>query len=207
MLFNLNLLSFCFIITLGSFNFAGAEVFFGNTRLNSNTYEQLTLNGPSDLQDIKTKSLTANGSLRFQNLEVTNEAIFNGSVSGENGIFDRLTIHGALEGRHIIIKTLEAWGPVSLTDSKIEGNVKIIGPLSATKSHLNDITVAGSSSLEDVSVNNIFFNKKSNKKTLTLSGNTVVSGNITFESGQGEVIVSGDNVKIQGKIKGGELKK
>ncbi len=83
-------------------------------------------------------------------------------------------------------------------------NVKITGPLNAKRSQFKDITVAGASILEDVSVDNITFNKD---KTLTLSGKTTVSGNITFESGNGEVIIKGDNVKIKGQIKGGELKK
>lgn len=193
-----------FVLVLGSFNVVEAETFTGSTSLKSKTYEQLTLYGPSDLQDIKATSLSVEGPLTFQKLEISGKASVNGPVKGDEGKFDQLVIRGPFEAKNIKGRTLDTWGPVSLTDANITGNVKITGPLKAKRSQFKDIAVAGSSSLEDVSVDNITFNKD---KTLTLSGKTIVSGNITFESGNGEVIVKGDNVIIKGQIKGGELKK
>jgi hypothetical protein len=43
------------------------------------------------------------------------------------------------------------------------------------------------------------------KQKLYLKGNTIISGDITFESGIGEIIIQNSSAKILGKVIGGTI--
>jgi len=196
------------LVNLLTINFVQAETFYGPADLSSKTYDNLTINGPADLKEIKTNSLNINGPLTFKGLEVKNNTSIKGPTKGKNGTFADLSIAGPLEARKMICNALEVKGPVSLTDFEVKGNAAISGPVAAQKGVFQDLTVyAPEITLKDVMVKNIVVKKldKHHKKpTIELQGKTIVSGNITFESGDGEVTQEKGS-KIEGKIMGGTL--
>jgi hypothetical protein len=114
--------------------------------------------------------------------------------------------------KNIVCSKLEVTGPVDVTDLQVSGDTTIIGPLKAGKSTFQNLTVtADKIVLEDVKIKDILVKKnqeekQEKKQVLELKGETIVGGNIIFESGKG-VVEQGSEVKIQGEIKGATVEK
>lgn len=226
MTFDTKLRSCNIIFSIFTFVFAGLGIlsyssildatdFNGPTELSSKEFKDLNINGPSRLSEIKADSLTIKGPLNFNKLRVKGKAEFSGAVSGEEGEFTNLAIHGTLWGSKIKIDNLHVDGDVSIEDFQITGKVDINGPLKAKNGSFNNITTVETPvALYNVTVNNIFVkqdtdknrNAKDDSNEVKLAGNTVVSGDITFESGDGVVFIRDKTAKLKGKIIGGKLK-
>lgn len=199
---------FCLIIIslLAFSSLTWADSFNGPTDLTGNTYLELTINGPTKLTQVKTSSLTVNGPVEFDKINVAQIGSVAGPMDGEKGKFADLTIKGAANLKKVIIKNLNVTGPLSLTHFTIKGHTTILGPLSANDGGFKDITISSSDiKLRNVKVRNITVLAQDTPETIQLIGNTIVIGNITFESGQGTVKSRSDNVQVQGKVTGGKL--
>lgn len=198
-----------------------ADTFNGPKKLSAQEYKDLNINGPADLAEIKTDSLTINGPLNFNQLKVRGNTEISGPTSGENGEFKNIVVHGSFWGSKINIANLQVDGDVTIEDFKISGNVTINGPLKAKNGSFNDInTVYTPVALYNVIVNNINIKNKNNNGSsdenangdndknneIKLAGNTTVSGDITFESGNGVVFIRDKTAQLKGKIIGGKLK-
>lgn len=189
---------------------AQAKTFDGPTTLSSQEFETLTINGPADLDRVKSNTLTVNGPLKFNEVKISAKTEVSGPSKGEEGKFGNVMINGPFEASKVKCDNLVVKGPVSLTKFTINGDTHIEGPLEAKKGTFNDIkSVTPPVLLQDIDIKNITIKKPSNGKddTLTLSGETTVSGNITFESGNGKVIMKDKDSTIKGKIIGGQLVK
>lgn len=185
-----------------------ADTFNGPMQLKEKSYDELIINGPANLNRIETKSLAIRGPLKFEEISVKGPATIDGPMRGKRGAFRQMVVNGPFEGREFDADTLKAAGPVSLEKFTFEGNVQIEGEFMAKKGTLQDLSMGGENAhLEDVNVKNIVFTKAGHEKqqNLLLGGSTVVSGDITFESGHGKVMKNGELVRIQGKIIGGTL--
>lgn len=175
--------------------------------------------GPTNLSSQEFKELTVNGSLNFNQLKVKDKTEISEACSGEKGEFGKLIIHGTFWGSKIQVEDLEVDNETALEDFKISGNTTIHAPLKAKNGSFNNINAAELPiALYNVAVNNITVKKSQKTKKentsdentlnneLKLAGNTVVSGNITFESGDGIVFIRDKTAVIKGKIIGGKLK-
>lgn len=197
-----------------------ANTYNGPTELSSQTFKELIINGPANLNKIKADSLTVKGLFNFSQLKVKGDTEISGPTSGEEGEFANVIIHGSFWGSKIKVANLDVDGDVTIEDFKISGNVNINGPLKAKKGSFNDINAVNTPiALYDVTVNNITVKKDNNKDSNTnaksddgnsneikLAGNTIVSGNITFESGDGIVFIRDKTAQLKGKIIGGKIK-
>lgn len=208
-----------------------ATTFTGPTELSSQEFKDLTINGPSKLNEIKADSLTVNGPLYFNHLKIKGDTKISGPSSGEDAEFENITIHGTFWGSKIKMNNLQADGEITIEDFKINGNVNINAVLNAKNGSFNDInSVQAPVALYNVTVNNIYVKKgsmdvgeskttpesKTNSNTsnsngknnvVKLAGNTQVSGNITFESGDGVVFIRDKTAELKGKVIGGKIKK
>jgi hypothetical protein len=192
---------------------AEATTFNGPTELLSQELKELNINGPARLNAIKADSLKVNGSLYFNELKIKGKTEVSGPCNGEEGEFTNIVVHGPVEVSKIKAESLDVDGPVTIEDFKIKGDVNINGPLKAKNGSFNDLnTVHTPVQLYSVTVNNINVkkdrghNKSDNANEIKLAGNTVVSGNITFESGDGIVFIRDKTAQLKGKVIGGKIK-
>ncbi len=200
---------------------AEKSTFNGPIELSTQEFKELNINGPATLHAIKADSLTVNGPVDFIKLKIKGKTEVSGPFSGVDGEFADVVIHGPFDGTKISAESLHVNGPVALEDFEIKGNVSINGPLKAKVGSFKDInTVNTPVALYDVSVNNIHVKKDSGKisndpvnnegygknNEIKLAGKTIVSGNITFESGDGVVFIRDKTAQFKGKIIGGKIK-
>lgn len=195
-----------------------ADTFNGPTELSSQEFKELTINGPARLNKIKAGTLTVNGPINFNELKVSGDTKVEGPFSGEDGEFSNLLVRGPFWGSKLKLKNLKVEGDAALEDFSITGNIDVNGPLKVKNGSCHDISSAHTPiALYNVKVNNI--NVKKNSDTdkssetnasdtneIKLAGDTVVSGNITFDSGDGIVFIRDKTVQFKGKIIGGKLK-
>lgn len=197
-LFGFSLLSLTLLVHTASH----AETFFGPTSLENKSFDHLTINGPANLIKVRVKSLTVHGLLQFNELEVEGNTRVEGPTTGENGHFQKVTAYGPVQLNKVTLATLKVSGPATLTNFTIKGSTKIDGPLQAEKGVFQDLTAGSNTGAEsvrltDVAVKNIVINNGLKEETLRLSGNTAVSGSITFKSGKGKIEKIGNNVIIR----------
>lgn len=189
-----------------------ATTFNGITELTSKTFEQLTINGPSTLTEIRADTLVAHGPLKFNQVNITKNTEVSGSMNGTEGAFANLSVTGPLEAEKISCDTLTVVGPASLKYFTVRGNTDITGPFVSEHGNLQDLTFIASGTLTNTNVKNITIKhnnaemQQNKKDNLELNGTTIITGDITFTSGKGEVTVQSKDVTFSGKVNGGVLK-
>lgn len=133
--------------------------------------------------------------------------IMYGPVTFNGNTFDgQLTIYGTLDANQVTAQSTTVYGMADIKNSTITGPLVVQGFLKGNKSTFNDaIKVYGTTELEDCVVQNVLVKHTEGQPSeITLIGDCVVKGSITFENGQGVVHVKG-NPQILGRIKGGVL--
>lgn len=226
--FNAKFIAKCSLFTVACLCFgilsyssiAKATDFNGPTELSTQEFKDLNINGPATLRAIKTGSLTVHGPLNFTQITIKGKTEISGPCSGVDGDFADVVVHGTFDGTKVKTNDLHVDGPVTLEDFKITGNVNINGPLKAKLGSFKDInTVALPVQLYDITVNNIYVkkdqdrdgnsnttNNSEGKNEIKLAGKTIVSGNITFESGDGVVYIRDKTAQLKGKVIGGKIR-
>lgn len=150
----------------------------GFANLEHTSYVSLIINGSADLEDIKvSKKLQVNGSLEAEECTL-NDVSVNGSVEFENcKISGTTTINGSAKFEDCDVKKVEvASSQVKFDESKVS---------SITMKKHTDL-LGGSQKV--------------------LLDDTIVSGDVTFEQGDGTVVLEGSS-KIKGKVVGGKIVK
>lgn len=185
------------------------------------------INGSSNLSNTKFSNLTVNGSLKFNNLDIENSLNVNGSVDGKNLICKTYKVNGSSNVENI--KTHNIKNSVSFkgNDIYVKNNIFVNGNINAKNiTILGTTKIAGNVKIKNGNLNNIeiknfeatFINSKVNKiimhsynsnhkhwpHVITLKSNSTVSGDIIFESKNGEVYLL-DNSKVEGEIIGGRI--
>lgn len=190
--------------------YAAMSTFNGVTELASKVFEQLTINGPSTLTEIKADTLDAHGPLTFDKVNITESTDVSGPMRGQEGSFGKLNVTGPLEAQKITCDTLTVIGPAALKYFTVRGNTDIMGSFASEHGNLQDLTFVSSGTLTNTNVKNITVKpnkaEPTEKEILELKGTTIVTGDIIFTSGKGEVNIQGKDVTFSGKIKGGVLK-
>ncbi len=139
---------------------------------------------------------------------------------------DSKTYYGPISKTGYCGKSLTVYGPLSLTDSVIEGSVTVYGPcvlenttvkgpltlygiMNVTNSTLNDIQAATPSlRLTNTTANHIVILKNSDKPNeqqhVFLTGATKITGSITFEREDG-IVVAAPTAVFSGVVNGGTV--
>lgn len=167
-----------------------------------------TINGNARLYDITFESLRINGSLKFRNLSVKEKLYVNGSAVGKKLKCKRLKINGSFNGINIEATEGSVNGSLKGSNITIPEKVKISGKMLATNSNFGDIEIKGNEiKLTNSKTKNILVKKTGiTPQKLELKKKSIVSGNVVFEAGNGQIYLSGGS-KIQGIVKGATIVK
>lgn len=174
-------------------------------------FHNLTVDNDANVAGSVTKS--KNGT--FHNLSVL------GKFEATDVTCKNLAVAGPVTAKNITCKQLEVAGPVTVTGLTVTGETSIAGPLTLkapkdpkmSQNKLQNLTVSAEKiALDTTDVQGDIQVKQARgwlgrdkKQVLQLKGKTTVKGNITFESGKGE-IEQGPDVKVKGKITGATVK-
>jgi len=208
----MNILKLSFIIVLAQFGMLStldAQVITGSAKLERASFDFLTISGSLDFNDLTIeKILTVNGSIKGQLLKCQ-KFIINGSFKGENIKAQYGRVSGSLSVKKTTIEDdLTVSGSLTGNEIKVSGKTKIDGNLNASESSFSDIEVASCEcTLTNSKAKNVFVKKnKHESQRIYLNGNTVIEGDIIFESLNGKVICSGE-AKVLGKVQGASIVK
>ncbi|MBP7189828.1 MAG: hypothetical protein KA998_01075 [Rickettsiaceae bacterium] len=197
----------------------------GEIRQEGTSLENVRLDGFADLKNMKFHSLTVNGHLRFFDVKIDRRLEVNGSADGRKIKCRNFVIHGSITADGLrasegiihgtatfsnveIAKNIDVYGAFVAKSVNIAGKSIVYGNLSAENSKFQDIHLeAERATFLGTTARNIVVkaSKKHKKQTITLKGNSEITGTIVFESGNGEVIVD-ETAKILGQTKGCSIK-
>ncbi len=178
----------------------------GDVNLINSKLETITVKGNQSFKNSQFKSLTAYGTLNFDNIIIDETLKVDGAANGKILACKAFHVNGALNVQNLKSSEAIVKGAFNGEDVVITGKTIIEGELNAKNSSFQDIEIKSTkSSLDDSTAHNILVNPTKNKpQKIILKGNTVISGDIVFEAGDGEVHV-GDKVKIKGHVKGAKV--
>lgn len=148
---------------------------------------------------------TVYGSAAFKNIICKNADIYGEFYAEHVTIHGKLSVTGAAAIKHSVIKrSASIQGSLEAVDVTFNETVKVLGALTAQKVNFTKtLTLTGSLDLENCTTTDIIIkNDKRSADKIVLHGDTIVMGDITFESGQGKVYVY-DTAQITGKVIGG----
>jgi hypothetical protein len=182
----------------------------GSGEFDDVTLEDVSGSGSMDIENSAFNTLIVSGSLDFTNIKIKEILTVTGSASGKGLECKRLIVSGSLTGENIIV-TGDAVlsGGFEVTNAKMQGHTNISGGLEAKHSEFHEIEMDSNEiTLIDTMVHNIIIKASSKYDTqkIILKGKTIISGDIIFESGKGQ-IVADKQVVIKGKIEGAKLHK
>ncbi len=210
--------------TLFVFNTAIAKTVNGDLNLDHANLDHVTVNGNAKLTDSKFQSLHVNGHLKFSQIGIADTLMVNRSAEGHGLICRSAKIDGALEVDKFTAEKAHISGSFIGNDATIHHNIVVDGELEG-----RHITVDGKaiihgelnvqdSDFHTIEMNSdycvlqntrathiVFKHMKSGRiQKLILNGQTVISGEVDFETGSGELILDPKAV-IEGKITGGKI--
>lgn len=206
----------------------------GPTHLHDAKVAHVSIVGPALMNTITANSINITGSLGFKALTVEGDAVITGAVEkSSDGQFGHLRVTGTVEATDIHCNELSVTGPATLADAHVTEHSTFFGPLktsgctfktmtiTANKIELNDTKTTTIVIKEDNSgpgflswALNLFKREVADDQNsqdacpevLTLSGNSKVDGNITFESKRGHVIIM-PNALVRGTIIGATIER
>lgn len=120
---------------------------------------------------------------------------------------EHLTVYGNLQAQKAIIGTLMVNGSVYLENSVVQYEAMIQGFLEASTTTFNKIIIASTevifraTTIKDIIVRN---NQGSGISRVKLNNGSHITGSVTFESGDGEILLSADS-SVSGRVKGGRI--
>jgi len=168
-------------------------------------FDSLSILGPFQADFVKAKKLKVIGPVDVSNLIVSGDVDILGEAKLRNAKVGELFITGTFHGDAIDAEKLKVMGPVDITNLTVKGHSEITGPVVASRSSFEDLTLyANEIRLNDVQTKDIDVKTEDEgPQTIYLSGKTFIKGDIEFKSKKGIVVVQGQDVQIKGDIKGG----
>ena len=182
------------ILSLASFS---ACINHGDTNLQGNinqSVKTMKINGSAQLSNQSCENLKVNGSAHLDNFTVTGHAQVNGSAHISESSFGALKINGSAH----------------LKKGSVKGQFTANGSVYITSSQLSNVTLSGTTfEIADTIISeNIVVSKpgwfSSQNQSLELT-NTIIEGDVTFDSGTGVIYLKGNSV-IKGKVIGATVK-
>lgn len=139
------------------------------------------------------EELDFKGSIDLEGVEVKKTTKVQGAAKIEGGRFSDVMVSGLLD----------------VEDAKIQGNAEVVGELDAESTEFQQqLTFTGEElELKSSTANDIIIKVNGSKKhiqRLHIKEGSKVSGNITFESGNGEVVIDEES-SFSGNLEGGKV--
>ena len=162
-----------------------------NGNVNMCNDENMTINGSAKLKDQSFKNLTVNGSAKIKDVTVSESTIVNGSAQLKDTYLGLLTVNGSADLKDVVVKeTVAINGSGNFKDCKLN-DLKLRG----SQFDFKDTLVRGNIHVKTIGI-------MTSKRQLIVLKDTVVSRDITFDSGNGIIELEGES-KITGKVIGG----
>lgn len=184
----------------------------GPTNVSGKDFDAIKITGPVVLTHVNAKSVTVTGNLTFNNLEVTGNVKVTGPIDDSYNLkCNKLQVIGPINVQKIECNAITITGAIKLEKIEVFGDAVMTGSIEIKEGQFRDLKLASNEMrLEKVKVDNITVKKPSKngpqKQVLYLKASTQVTGNVTFESGQGTVFIEGGS-KVDGKINGASVNK
>lgn len=176
----------------------------GSANLENTTLENFTINGTLNFKDLVIQEeLHVSGWLEGKNLNAKKIEI-DGSFEGENIKSENLIISGSFSGVGVKVKDiLKVDGSLSGSNIVVQGATKVAGVMSVSGSEFVSIELETEKSDLTASKAKTILVKEDKTKVqkLELRKKTIISDDVTFESGKGEVYLY-DGSEILGKVRG-----
>ena len=175
-------------------------VYFTTTQLFSEVnmvhYMDKSINHGSQTYGKETvEEIQANGFVKLDGTKVTSYLQVNGCLKAENAQIEEMQINGQASLDRCLVKQKSVvCGALSASDSKFSDDLSV----SSERTSFNSCALSSLHILQVGGYHGV--------QVVELRGKTKINGNISFESGNGEVI-AGPNVEITGDIIGGRFRK
>jgi len=139
-------------------------------------------------------SLSVCGALSLDGTHITENLQVKGSLTSKDAQINRLDVSGSVLMRDsVVLKDLNVNGSVQLLNSQVDG----------TLTASTNVIVLDRSTASTIIVKGAKENQK--PQVIRLVNKTKVHGNITFEAGNGQVVLDED-AEVTGQVIGGSLK-
>lgn len=181
----------------------------GTTHLSGQTYSTRTMNGSANLDNVTvTETLTVNGSATISESNIKNLTTHGSANLQKTTINGHCQTHGSLISSESTIHQLTTRGSANLYETMVHELCDISGSLIAQSSTLNRMIVSSKRiTLINSKTKTIHIRKQTGPcEQIVELNNTTVDGDITFESGEGKILLK-SNSKITGKVVGGRIEK
>ncbi len=159
------------------------------TKSSNSEFAKLEISGPAELADVKIQEMDIKGPFHCVDCAIGKLNV-SGSATLERVRVSELHVSDALNTNGIEVKDIaQALGSVSVKDSKFK----------TLKINSEDAT------LENATIDELVIlepKQAGQKQTVVLSGTTSIKNDIEFKAGEGEVVVKGDKVIMQGIVGG-----
>jgi hypothetical protein len=174
-------------------NVAGEASVNGSIEGKEGTFGSIHANGAMEVKKIKCGDLECTASVELKSSEITGSSKITGALKAKKTSFQALATSSAE------LDTCTVLGPLEVSE-KLETEDCILSAVKVGKS-------AKSVKLKGTRVQSIHV-KSGAKPKIMLAGTTNIDGDVTFESGEGEgeVIISGSLVKINGNVIGASVR-
>lgn len=155
------------------------------------------------------KDQAANGNLTYGQ-EVFNTLQVNGFVT-LNGttILQRLQVNGRLNATNVQMGALSSHGEATLSHCKVKDLCNVTGTLKAYDTTFEELVtlISNNSTFDACSIDSIdvLKTRETIPQTIELKGKTTVTGTITFDSENGQVIACKECQIAESNIVGGKL--
>ena len=152
-----------------------------------------------------------NGSYKVSNIVITEKLKINGeAILGENTIVkDTMVVNGKLEAKGVTFEAeLFSNGTTTLSKSWLNNNTHLSGTITTNNCHFlkNLSLLAQKSTYTNCNFSNVTVQKIPSVKTaptIRLENGSIMSGDLTFEAGNGEAYLDSSS-QIKGTVHGGK---
>ena len=189
------------IVDANAYSNGSTEPLTGYQELKNREFDKISINGPADLKNVKIISGSIAGDVDFEDITIKKTLDITGHLFGSNGEFHKLHVIGSVRLTQSNMEYLEVTGPTTLKNCSVTRRANIIGFLKATNSVLENVDAKVNSMILHDSKAGTIIIRKSGALEQKLTLNNSSAKNVTFESGNGKIVVIG-NAEITGNIKG-----
>lgn len=170
------------------------KVRYGATQIGEESISSIIIHGPAVIDRVKI----------LETMEV------NGTLNASKSQVKHLIVNGNLSGFELSLSEVKINGIAQLSSSTVSGTITVFGSLNSHECIFKESIVLDStetffnkSNIQDITILNNSSNLITQK--VYIKDHSKIIGKITFKSGIGEVIVSGNSTVTPSQVVGGKI--
>jgi len=198
---------FILFLSFLSTHFTHADTFISGKKT-----KKILVKGPARLTNVKASSVTVDGTLAFNNLDVVGDVTITKLVRDDS---QNLKCRHLVSGKSMTANNLKCesaliCGSACLENFEVSGDTIIKGDTKIKNGKIQNLNLFSNEiHLQNVNVNDIIIEKPRlpfTNQILYLKGKTLVAGSINFKSDQGTIFMDKDAI-VNGEINGAVVNK